>query len=155
MVVVLKKFAGKYLTMATIAALLMVLVVPVTPMAGWFGFVRLPLIFYVWALVIVIVFLFTAEAVKRWFHKHMEKKMATATKNKVTIKHMGQELFFRFLFAVQSYLRKFKKTEPGACLTANSNSHCNKALVLSPVMRTKKLKGHKAGAQPTKQWYWA
>jgi Mg2+-importing ATPase len=71
----LKSLPGKYLTIATLAVLLLVLVLPVTPMATWFGFIRLPIIFYGWVLLIIVAYLFTAEAVKRLFYKRMEKRM--------------------------------------------------------------------------------
>jgi Mg2+-importing ATPase len=72
----LKSLPGKYLAIATVAVMLLVLVLPVTPLAVLFGFVRLPLVFYGWMLLIVTVYLFTAEAAKRWFYKRMTKTQA-------------------------------------------------------------------------------
>jgi Mg2+-importing ATPase len=69
----LKSLPGKYLAIATITVLLFVLVLPVTPLAYWFGFVRLPMVFYGYILVIITTYLFSAEAAKRWFYKRMEK----------------------------------------------------------------------------------
>jgi Mg2+-importing ATPase len=67
----LKSLPGKYLVIATACVLLLVVILPVTPLAEWFGFVKLPLVFYGYMLAIITCYLFTAEAAKRWFYKRM------------------------------------------------------------------------------------
>ncbi|PTS96774.1 magnesium-translocating P-type ATPase [Pedobacter sp. HMWF019] len=64
-----KSLPGKYLFMATLFILIFVLLIPLTPMASWFGFVKLPLSFYGWIFLIVALYMFSAELLKRWFYK--------------------------------------------------------------------------------------
>jgi len=66
-----KSLPGKYLSLATLGVLLLVLFFPLTPFMSWFGFTTLPLIYYGWALLIIIVYLACAEMAKRWFYKRM------------------------------------------------------------------------------------
>jgi len=68
-----KSLPGKYLSIATVFILLLVLVLPLTPFAAWFGFVKLHLVYYSWMLLVISVYLITAELVKRWFYKKMNK----------------------------------------------------------------------------------
>lgn len=65
----LKSLPGKYLLAATVAVLIFVLILPLTPIANWFGFVRLPAVFYLYMLGIIAAYLFAAETAKRWFYK--------------------------------------------------------------------------------------
>lgn len=64
---------GKYLLMATIAVLLFVSVLPLTPMSLWFGFTRLPLSYYGWIMLIIALYLLSAELAKRWFYRKMNQ----------------------------------------------------------------------------------
>ncbi|NHA02554.1 magnesium-translocating P-type ATPase [Mucilaginibacter sp. HC2] len=66
-----KSLPGKYLTIATVLILLLVLTLPLTPLAVWFGFTPLPITFYGWILLIIILYLGTAELTKRWFYRKM------------------------------------------------------------------------------------
>ena len=65
---------GKLLTVATLAVLLFVLIIPVLPIATWLGFVQLPLSYYGWMFGIVILYLLSAELAKRWFYHKMVKR---------------------------------------------------------------------------------
>jgi Mg2+-importing ATPase len=65
----LKSLPGRYLTIATILVVLAVLVFPFTFLNSIFGFVRLPVAFYGWILVIVTSYIFSAEMTKQWFYK--------------------------------------------------------------------------------------
>ncbi len=66
-----KSLPGKYLSIATVFILLLVLVLPLTPFSNWFGFVKLHLVYYGWVLLVISVYLVTAELVKRWFYKKL------------------------------------------------------------------------------------
>ncbi|MDB5110921.1 MAG: magnesium-translocating P-type ATPase [Mucilaginibacter sp.] len=66
-----KSLPGRYLAIATILVLLMVLALPLTPVAVWFGFTRLPLAYYGWMLLIIILYLGSAEMAKYWFYRKM------------------------------------------------------------------------------------
>ena len=69
----LKSLPGKYLMMATGLIVLLVIVLPFTPLAGPFGFVRLPLSFYGWMVLIVAAYLGSAELAKQWFYRKLQK----------------------------------------------------------------------------------
>ena len=69
-----KSLPGKYLSIATSMIVLFVLVLPLMPFAGLFGFVRLPLSFYGWMLLIVAVYVFSAEKLKQWFYRKIENQ---------------------------------------------------------------------------------
>ena len=64
-----KSLPGKYLTIATISIVISVLILPFTPLGPVFGFERLPLAFYGWMLLIVGLYIISAEYIKRWFYK--------------------------------------------------------------------------------------
>ncbi|WP_448104468.1 magnesium-translocating P-type ATPase [Pedobacter panaciterrae] len=64
-----KSFPGKFLLWATGLILFTVLIIPFTPAAVWFGFVRLPLSFYPYILAIVMAYVLCAELLKHWFYK--------------------------------------------------------------------------------------
>lgn len=68
-----KSLPGKYLALATILILAVVLVLPYTPAASWFGFIHLPLSFYLYMLLIVAAYIISAELLKHWFYKKMFK----------------------------------------------------------------------------------
>jgi Mg2+-importing ATPase len=69
----LKSLPGKYLMMATGLIVLVVLVLPFTPLAGLLGFVRLPLTFYGWMGLIVAAYVGSAELAKKWFYRKLQK----------------------------------------------------------------------------------
>jgi Mg2+-importing ATPase len=48
-----------------------VLVIPFTPVAALFGFIRLPVAFYGWMVLIVGCYIVTAEMAKKWFYKKL------------------------------------------------------------------------------------
>ncbi|MEI7934865.1 MAG: cation transporting ATPase C-terminal domain-containing protein, partial [Chlorobiaceae bacterium] len=67
-----KSLPGKYLLTATILVVLAVLALPFTPLAATFGFVQLPPIFYGWMLLIVVLYIVSAEVTKHFFYKRLE-----------------------------------------------------------------------------------
>ncbi len=69
----LKSLPGKYLVMATVLIVLVVLGLPLTPLAGLLGFVRMPLSFYGWMLLIVAAYIGSAELAKQWFYRKWKK----------------------------------------------------------------------------------
>jgi len=71
----LKSLPGKYLSIATILIFVFVLVLPLTPLAAWFGFVKLPLMYYGLMVAIVVAYLFSAEFAKRLFYRRISKKL--------------------------------------------------------------------------------
>jgi len=66
-----KSLPGKYLMLAMIV--LAVLALPFSPLAGFFGFVRLPLSFYGWMGLIVAASIGSAEGAKKWFYRNRQK----------------------------------------------------------------------------------
>jgi Mg2+-importing ATPase len=70
----LKSLPGKYLSVATILVLIFVLILPVTPIAAWFGFVTLPFKYYGLMLLVILIYLMSAETAKRWFYLKTEKR---------------------------------------------------------------------------------
>jgi Mg2+-importing ATPase len=70
----LKSLPGKYLSVATILVLIFVLILPVTPVAAWFGFVTLPFKYYGLMLLVILIYLISAETAKRWFYLKTEKR---------------------------------------------------------------------------------
>ncbi|MDO3628052.1 magnesium-translocating P-type ATPase [Mucilaginibacter sp. BT774] len=69
-----KSLPGKLLSIATILVLVFVLFIPALPLANWLGFTRLPLQYYWWMLLIVGLYLFSAELAKRWFYSSLKKR---------------------------------------------------------------------------------
>jgi Mg2+-importing ATPase len=69
-----KSLPGKYLSIATSLIVLFILVMPLTPMAGLFGFTNLPVSFYGWMLLIVAAYILSAELAKRWFYKKIQNQ---------------------------------------------------------------------------------
>jgi P-type Mg2+ transporter len=69
-----KSLPSRYLFLTTIAVVLFVIIVPFTPLASVFGFVKLPLAFYGWMLLIVACYMVSAEICKGWFYKRMAQK---------------------------------------------------------------------------------
>jgi len=68
----LKSLPGKYLSIATILIVVTVLALPFTPVAGLFGFSRLPLRFYGWMFLIIVAYIGSAEILKQWFYRKLE-----------------------------------------------------------------------------------
>lgn len=68
----LKSLPGKYLSIATGLIVIVVLAIPLTPLAGPFGFVRLPLPFYGWMLMIVAAYIVSAGLLKHWFYRKLQ-----------------------------------------------------------------------------------
>ncbi|MBE9665693.1 magnesium-translocating P-type ATPase [Mucilaginibacter boryungensis] len=66
-----KSLPGKYLSMATLFILAIVLVIPVTPLMLWFDFTRLPFVFYVWTMAIICGYIISAELIKKWFYRNL------------------------------------------------------------------------------------
>jgi Mg2+-importing ATPase len=69
-----KSLPGKLLSVATILVLIFVLFIPALPIANWLGFSSLPLAYYWWMLLIVGLYLFSAELAKRWFYRNLKKR---------------------------------------------------------------------------------
>jgi len=60
---------GRYLTMVTLLVVAIVLLLPLTPLNSIFGFVQLPISFYGWMLLIVLLYILSAEVTKRLFYR--------------------------------------------------------------------------------------
>jgi P-type Mg2+ transporter len=70
----IRSMPGKYLAMATAVIVAVVIALPFTPLAGLLGFVPMPLSFYGWMLLIVVVYIGSAELVKQWFYGRWQTK---------------------------------------------------------------------------------
>jgi Mg2+-importing ATPase len=70
----MKSLPGRYLAIATVLILLVVLFLPLTPVAGIFGFERLPFSFYCWMFLIVSVYIGSAEILKQWFYRRLDSR---------------------------------------------------------------------------------
>jgi Mg2+-importing ATPase len=71
-----KSLPGKYLSAATAFILLLVLILPLTPLSPLFGFIRIPLTLYGWMLLVVICYVLAAELTKRWFYRKINNAPA-------------------------------------------------------------------------------
>lgn len=69
---ILKSKPGKYLLMATIAIVMVTLIIPYTPLASLLGFQALPIEFLLVLGAIVGLYIFCAENVKRVFYQHVQ-----------------------------------------------------------------------------------
>ena len=67
-----KSKPGKYLLLATISIVVITLILPYTPLAGIFGFSPLPVPFLLFIGVIIVLYIFTAEVVKKIFYKRVK-----------------------------------------------------------------------------------
>ncbi|QTE38871.1 magnesium-translocating P-type ATPase [Mucilaginibacter gossypii] len=67
-----KSLPGKYLSITTIAILLLVLMIPYSPLASIFGFVTLSWKYYMLMLATVTAYILSAELAKRWFYKKIK-----------------------------------------------------------------------------------
>jgi Mg2+-importing ATPase len=63
---------GKFLQISTFSIVFLTLILPYTPLAGVFGFSPLPVPFLFFIGLIVIVYIFTAEIVKKFFYKRVK-----------------------------------------------------------------------------------
>ena len=63
---------GKYLLIATLSICAITLILPYTPIAAVFGFSALPVLFLLYIGVIIILYIFTAEMVKKAFFKRVK-----------------------------------------------------------------------------------
>jgi P-type Mg2+ transporter len=68
----LKSLPGKYLAIATTMIVLVVVVLPFTPLAPLLGFVPMPLSFYGWMVLIVAAYIASAETAKQWFYRKLK-----------------------------------------------------------------------------------
>lgn len=64
-----KSLPGKYLSAATLLLVICVIILPYTPLAQVFGFVKLPIAFYGWIILIVSSYIVSAELTKWIFYK--------------------------------------------------------------------------------------
>lgn len=69
-----KSRPSEYLTIASIAVALFVIILPILPLAPILSFTSLPLIFYIVMLTIVALYILSAELVKKWFYKNLSDK---------------------------------------------------------------------------------
>jgi P-type Mg2+ transporter len=67
-----KSRPGKYLSAATIAIVLVTFILPFTPVSGIFGLVPLPISFLLLMGLIVVLYILTAELVKKIFYRHIK-----------------------------------------------------------------------------------
>jgi P-type Mg2+ transporter len=63
---------GKYLLFATLSIVVITFILPYTPLAGIFGFSPLPLPFLLFIGLIILLYIFTAEVVKKIFYKRVK-----------------------------------------------------------------------------------
>ena len=64
-----KSKPGKYLVLSSLSVVAAALIIPYTPLGELFHFVPPPPLFYAFLLLFVVVYLFLAEVVKKWFYK--------------------------------------------------------------------------------------
>ena len=67
-----KSKPGKYLLIATLSIVAITLILPYTPIAGIFGFSPLPVPFLLFIGLIILIYIFTAEIVKKVFYKRVK-----------------------------------------------------------------------------------
>lgn len=63
---------SRYLALATVLVIIVTIAIPLTPLAGPFGFQRLPLVFYPALGAIVVLYILSAELTKRAFYKRVK-----------------------------------------------------------------------------------
>jgi Mg2+-importing ATPase len=64
-----KSRPGKYLLIATLSIVVITLILPFTPLAELFGFSSLPISFYILIGIIILLYIISAEIVKKIFYK--------------------------------------------------------------------------------------
>jgi Mg2+-importing ATPase len=67
-----KSKPGKYLLIATLSIVALTLILPYTPFAGVFGFSPLPVPFLLFIGLIILLYIITAELVKKVFYKKVK-----------------------------------------------------------------------------------
>ncbi|HTQ63177.1 MAG TPA: magnesium-translocating P-type ATPase [Puia sp.] len=67
-----KSKPGKYLMIATFMIVLFTIILPYTPFAGIMGLVPLPLSFYFWLFLIIVLYALAAETAKRFFYRKVQ-----------------------------------------------------------------------------------
>ena len=67
-----KSKPGKYLMIATFMIVLFTIIFPYTPFAGIMGLVPLPLSFYFWLFLIIVLYALAAETAKRFFYRKVQ-----------------------------------------------------------------------------------
>jgi Mg2+-importing ATPase len=67
-----KSRPGRYLLIATLIVVVVMLIFPFAPLSGIFGFKPLPLSFLTWLGVIVVLYIFTAEMAKKFFYQKVK-----------------------------------------------------------------------------------
>jgi Mg2+-importing ATPase len=67
-----KSRPGRYLLIATLIVVVVILIFPFAPLSGIFGFKPLPLSFLTWLGVIVVLYIFTAEMAKKFFYQKVK-----------------------------------------------------------------------------------
>ncbi len=63
---------GKYLLTATLSVVAATLILPFTPLGGLFGFSSIPISYLLFIGIVILLYIITAEAVKRIFYKRVE-----------------------------------------------------------------------------------
>ncbi|MFD2872894.1 magnesium-translocating P-type ATPase [Mucilaginibacter ximonensis] len=66
-----RSLPGNALLAASSAVVVMICLIPVSPLAMWFGFAPLPLALYGWTTVLIAAYMFTAELLKHWFYRRV------------------------------------------------------------------------------------
>jgi P-type Mg2+ transporter len=67
-----KSRPGKFLQISTFSIVILTLILPYTPLAGIFGFTLLPIPFLMFIGLIILMYIFTAEIVKKAFYKRVK-----------------------------------------------------------------------------------
>ena len=73
-----RSLPGNALLAASCTIVLIVCLIPLTPLVKWFGFMPLPLTLYGWTALLIAAYMFAAELLKHWFYRrllaHVDKK---------------------------------------------------------------------------------
>jgi Mg2+-importing ATPase len=69
-----KSRPGNYLLLSTLSVIVIVILLPFTPLATILGLVPLPIAFYGWGFIIIFLYSISAEAVKRVFYRRVQIK---------------------------------------------------------------------------------
>jgi len=68
----IKSAPGKYLFVATMTIVVIALLLPISPVAGLFGFETLPITFLVFLFAVITLYIISAELIKRFFYKKVK-----------------------------------------------------------------------------------
>jgi Mg2+-importing ATPase len=66
----LKSRPNPWLTLCSLIVVVVAVLLPFTPLAGFLGFVAPPPLFFLVLAVMVVLYLLIVEQVKQWFYKH-------------------------------------------------------------------------------------